>query len=146
VFAAAQEFRRSESFSAIGLLNEDCVIGRYPSFVLEGENVTLCVYVYNHMNEPEAFRVVYRLGNQSSLPTNQTPSPAPELRSIAVVLDHGQEALLREAFPVPKGLAAPGGNATMIFELWAYDPRSGEWVYTGRWVHLHVRVEEAPLP
>jgi len=146
VFTAAQEFRSIERFNAIGLLNEECKIGDYPGFVLRGENITLCIYVYNYMGEPEVFKVVYRFGNPDTLPTNTTPSTAPELWERIIVLDHEQEALLKTGFPVPNDPGLVGRNATLIFELWMYDTGSGEWVYTGKWVHLHVRVEEVPLP
>jgi len=145
VFAAAQEFKRIEPFNAIGLLNEDCKIGDYPSFVLIGENLTLCIYIYNHMGKPEAFKVVHRFGDPSTLPTNTTPSAAQELWSRIVVLDHGREALIRVSVPIPYRPDLVGRNATLIFELWIYRPGEG-WIYTGRWVHLHVRVEGVPAP
>jgi len=141
VFAAAQEFKRVEPFSAIGLLNEECKIGDYPSFVLIGENLTLCIYIYNHMGSPEAFKVVYRFGNQSTLPSTTTPSNATELWSRVVILDHGMEKLVKTSAPIPYRPELVGRNATLIFELWMYNPDENAWVYTGRWVHLHVRVE-----
>jgi len=144
VFTVAQEFKRIEPFSAIGLLNEECKIGYYPDFVLIGENLTLCIYVYNHMGKPEAFKIIYRFGNLSTLPTNTTPSTAQELWSRIVVLNHGEEKLIRISIPIPYIPDLIGRNATLIFELWIYRPGEG-WVYTGRWVHLHVRVEGVPI-
>jgi len=145
VFAAAQEFRRTEPFNAIGLLNENCQIGEYPSFALTGENLTLCIYVSNQMGIPEAFKVVYRFGNIDALPTNTTPSTAPELWSRIIVLDSGQDSLLKYAFPIPNSPELIGTNATLIFELWMYNATSGLWEYTGRWVDLNLRVVGVPL-
>lgn len=146
VFTAAQEFQRIEPFNAVGLLNEDCKIGDYPTFVLIGEKLPLCLYVFNNMGRPEAYMIVYRFGSKDTLPTNTTSSTAPALWNYTVVLNHGEEALLRASIPIPANPALIGGNATLIFELWIYDTGGGKWVYTGRWVHLHVRVEGVPLP
>lgn len=144
VFAVAQEFRHIELFNAIGLLNIEGKIGDYPSFVLIGENLSLIVYVFNYMGRPEAFKVIYRFGSMDMLPTNSTPSHAPELWSRIVVLNHGKEALINASIPIPMDPNLIGGRATLIFELWIYDTNNNEWTYTGRWVHLHVDVVGVP--
>ncbi|MCE4600954.1 MAG: DUF1616 domain-containing protein [Desulfurococcales archaeon] len=146
VFAAAAQFHRSEPFDAIGLLNSDCKIGDYPDFVLTGENITLCLYLFNHMGEPEAYMVEYKFGTPDTLPTNKTPSAAPVLERYYFVLDDNESLTVRETLPIPDNPTLIGENATLIFELWRYDPAGHEWVYTGKWVHLHVRVEGVPLP
>ncbi|MEL9908078.1 MAG: hypothetical protein QXP97_00765 [Desulfurococcus sp.] len=145
VFTVAQEFRGIEPFNAIGLLNQECKIGYYPDFVLIGENLTLCIYIYNYMGSPEAYMVVYKFGTPDTLPTNTTPSPEPALWNYTVVLNHGEEALLKIGAPIPYRPDMIGDNASLIFELWMYNTAKGEWEYTGRWVHLHVVVREVPL-
>jgi uncharacterized membrane protein len=147
IFAAAQQFNReTEHFNAIGLLNEKCKIGDYPDFVLIGENITLCIYIFNYMGEPEAYKIIYRFGNVSTLPTNTTPSKAPALWSRVIVLNNNESILLKTSFPIPNNPKLVGKNATLIFELWMYDTKNNRWVYTGRWVHLHVKVKGVPLP
>ena len=146
VLAAASMLVRQEGFSAIGLLNKNCRIGDYPGFALVGENLSLCIYIANHEGRTEAYTVVYRFASPSQLPTNQTPSPAPQVWNYTVVLADGQETLLHVKAKIPENPLLVGQKATLIFELWAYDTERGRWVYTGKWAHLHVRVEEAPLP
>ena len=146
VFAAAMQFPRSEPFDAIGLLNSECKIGDYPDFVLTGENITLCLYVFNYMGEPEAYMIEYKFGTPDTLPTNKTPSTAPVLERLYLVLGHNESTTLREDLPIPDDPTLIGTNATLIFELWRYNSTSHQWTYTGKWVHLHVRVEGVPLP
>lgn len=148
VFSAAMIVRPNnpEPFSAIGLLDQNCKIGDYPDFVLVGENITLCLYVSNHMGKPEAFMIVYKFGTPETLPTNSTPSPMQPLRRYYTIIDDNEDTLLKEQIPIPYKPEMIGKNATLIFELWQYDTAKNQWVYTGKWVHLHVRVEGVPLP
>ena len=148
VFAAAQVLTPGnvEPFSAIGLLNQDCVIGDYPEEVYNGENVTLCLFVDNHLGHVALFRVVYKIGTNASLPTNSTPSPEASVSEWDFLLEDGENATQKVTVPVVVDL---GGNVSrrvaLIFELWYLDPSSGEWVYSGRWVHLYVTVKKQVL-
>ena len=146
VFSAAMIVRPSnpEPFSAIGLLDQNCKIGDYPDFVLIGENLTLCIYISNHMGKPMAFMVKYKFGTPQTLPTNTTPSPAPTQREYIVVLDNNESTLFKREIPVPYNPQLVGQNATIIFELWQYNTTSNQWNYTGKWVHLHVKVRAPP--
>ncbi|WP_236698214.1 DUF1616 domain-containing protein [Pyrodictium occultum] len=142
VFTAAMILRpRSiEPFTALGLLNEECKIGYYPAEAYPGENLTLCIFVDNHMGEPIYYKVVYKVGNGSTLPSNTTPSPEPPLMEWRGVLGDGGNTTFRVVVPVepPRGLM--GQRAALIFELWVYDPGKGGWVYTGRWNHLYLKL------
>ncbi len=143
VFAIAQILRPAvaEPFSAIGLLNQDCKIGDYPDVAAKGENLTLCIFVDNHMGHPIYYRVVYKLGTNQTLPTNQTPSSEEPIMEWEGLLAHGENATFHVSVPVNET-----GRRALIFELWTYSPEQGAWVYTGRWVHLYVDVAEAPFP
>ena len=148
VFSAAQLLRPAnpEPFSAIGLLNQDCVIGDYPSEVYSGDNVTLCLFVDNHLGYTALFRVVYKMGSNATLPTNETPSSAPVSAEWDFLLDSGENATSRVTVPVMVDLGDNvSRHAALIFELWYLDPSSAEWVYTGRWVHLYVLVKKPVL-
>ena len=144
VFAIAQILRPAvaEPFTAIGLLNQDCKIGDYPDVAVEGENLTLCIFVDNHMGYPIYYRVIYKLGTNQTLPTNQTPSTEEPLMEWEGILAHGENATFNVNVPV----VGPAGRRALIFELWTYSPEHEAWVYTGRWVHLYVEVAEAPFP
>jgi hypothetical protein len=131
-----------EPFTAIALLNEECKMGDYPRYAAEGSNLTLCIYVYNHVGKPVYYMVVYKLGSAETLPTNTTPSPQKPLASWRGVLSHGENTTF--LVEVPVRAPSPGAvNATLIFELWIYDTSTSSWSYTGRWVHLHVQLVSA---
>ncbi len=148
VFSAAQLLRPSvtEPFTAIGLLNENCKIGEYPSKVFRGENLTLCIYLYNHMGYPLLMQVRYKIGTNTTLPTNTTPSPMPTLLVYNKLLDNGENITFHVEVPIAVNESYVGKRIALIFELWIYDIDRGEWVYDGRWVHLYVEVLEPPIP
>lgn len=134
-----------ESFSAISILNENCKIGDYPDKVLNGENITLCVFIDNHMGYPAYFQVRYKIGDNETLPTNTTPSPQPTIMVFEVLLDNKANKTFKINIPVNVSEELVGSRVALIFELWMYDIDSNEWVYTGRWNHLYIRVLEVPL-
>jgi len=148
VFAAAQLLRPSvvEPFTAIGLLNEECRIGDYPSKVFRGENITLCIYLYNHIGYPLLMQVRYKIGTNTTLPTNTTPSPMPTMLIFNKMLNHGENNTFRIEVPITVSEGFVGRRAALIFELWIYNLDQGTWVYSGRWNHLYVEVLESPIP
>jgi len=128
-----------EPFTALGLLNENCVIGEYPEYVFAGREVELCVFVGNHMGYPILARVVYKLGTEADLPTNATPSSLRPLRNFTVLVPHGGNETFKARLPIPEN-PPEADRVAIILELWLYDPERGGWVYSGRWNHLYVRV------
>ncbi len=148
VFAIAQVIRPevTEPFTAIGLLNEECRIGHYPKEVFQGQNLTLCIFLYNHMGYPLLMQVRYKIGTNETLPTNTTPSPQPVIKELEVLLDNNDNATILVQVPIAVGGEYVGKRVALIFELWIYDISKQEWVYTGRWNHLYVKVLEAPIP
>ena len=129
-----------EPFIALGLLNENMKIGDYPKVIVEGENITLGVFVFNYMGYPLYYKVVFKVGDNNTIPTNSTPSPNPVVEYWEGFIEHNENA----TFPINISLNEVGDKA-LIFELWIYDPESNDWVYSGRWNHLYVRVVEAPI-
>jgi len=143
VFGVAELLRPrvTEPFTALGLLNENLKIGDYPSKVVAGQNITLGIFVDNHMGYPIYYRVVFKVGDNTTLPTNSTESPMPPLKYWEGFLDHDANT----TFLIHISVSEVGRKA-LIFELWTYDPEAGEWRYSGRWNHLYVDVVEAPIP
>ncbi|RLG60685.1 hypothetical protein DRN84_04325 [Candidatus Geothermarchaeota archaeon] len=143
VFASAEILRPrvTEPFTAIGLLNSDLKIGDYPKTIIVGENVTLGIFVDNHMGYPIYYKVIFKVGDNTTLPTPDSPSPLKPLKYWEGFLDHGENATFLITISVNK----PGVKKALIFELWIYDPEKGEWMYSGRWNHLYVDVVEAPV-
>ncbi|MGC8975175.1 MAG: DUF1616 domain-containing protein, partial [Thermoprotei archaeon] len=42
----------TEPFTSIGLLNSECKIGDYPSYVIPRDDIDLCIQVFNYMGYP----------------------------------------------------------------------------------------------
>ncbi|MFZ8794654.1 MAG: hypothetical protein ACO2O2_12335 [Acidilobaceae archaeon] len=68
-----------ERFTAIGLLDENCRMGDYPRYAYLNQTLRLCLYIYNHMGKPVYWRVVYKVGDNTTLPTTNTTSPRPAM-------------------------------------------------------------------
>ncbi|MEM4482252.1 MAG: hypothetical protein QXK88_05010 [Desulfurococcaceae archaeon] len=128
-----------EPFTAIGLLSASCQIGDYPTKAFNNSALSLCIFVLNHMGKPVLYRVVYKVGDLETLPTNATPSPAREAMAWIGVLGNKQNATTSIEVPVYANGPLPT-KVALIFELWLYDTELNRWVYTGRWVHLYVDV------
>lgn len=150
VFASAMVLRQgtvAEPFDAIGLLDASCKIGYYPTEALVGGNVSLCIFVSNHMGRPEYYKIVYKIGTSESLPTNTTPSPEPPLMEWRVALPHDGNVTLPVKVPFkPPSEYRRLDRVAVIFELWRYDAERGGWVYTGKWVHLYVKPVQPSAP
>lgn len=145
VFSAALLLRSNagEPFDAIGLLNEDCVIGDYPGQATIGYNITLCLFLDNHMGRAEYYKVVYRIGTNETLPSNTTSSPEPAVMEWRKVLANNENTTFKITVPFNPPREYWGRyRVALIFELWRYNQDTGIWEYSGRWVHLYVQ----PVP
>ena len=143
IFSIAMILRPNvtEPFIALSLLNEYCKIGDYPKYAYIDQNLTLCISILNYLNKPVYWKIIYRIGSIDTLPTNTTPSPEPALKTWRGVLNHGENTTFNIVIPIktPKHLAN-AKNITLIFELWLYDTNTNKWIYSGRWVHLHIEL------
>jgi len=135
-----------EPFISLGLLNEECKIGDYPREVFIGENLTLCLLLYNYMGYPVIMQVKYKIGTNETLPTNTTPSPQPVIMVFEKLLDHNENITLLIQVPIAVNKSYVGKEIALIFELWIYDVDHGNWVYSGIWDQLYVKVLEVPIP
>ncbi len=146
VFSIAMILRPEnlEPFTAIGLLNEYCKIGDYPKKVFNGNNITLCIFVDNHLDHVALFEIRYKISDQYHIPTNTTPSPNTTLLKWDVLLDKYSNTTFKVVVPVNVSLIN-SSRVALVFELWVLDPSTHNWVYTGRWVHLYIWVLESPL-
>ncbi len=127
-----------EPFTAIGLLNPQCLIGDYPRRVVLNQRIDLCVFISNYEGRPIYYKVVFKVGTNKTIPSNSTQSPEPPLTEWRGVLAHGENVTFIASVAVPKWFN--GSRAALIFELWIYDTTVGGWRYTGRWTHLYVDV------
>lgn len=132
-----------EPFMAIGLLGENCKIGNYPRAVTNSSQVDLCMFVANYMGRPVLYKVVYKVGDRETLPTNTTPSPRDVILLWMGVL--GNKENVTRPVIVPVVVHGPGAReVALIFELWVYDTSISDFAYSGKWVHYYVNVTYAP--
>ena len=132
-------------FVSIGLLNEKCMMGPYTKLYFEGENISLCLLFYNGYGYPVVLQARYKLVETSNeYPSESSPSPNPSLANYTVVLNPQNNYTLKITIPMDIDVPGSGRNITLVFELWRFDPVTDSWVYTGKWVHLHVKVVPAP--
>ncbi|HEU97483.1 MAG TPA: DUF1616 domain-containing protein [Fervidicoccus fontis] len=141
VLGAAMILRSSsgEKFGAIGLLNDQCKIGNYPAAAVNGSEVNLCLFVYNHYGEPTYFKVEYKIGDNSTLPTNSTASPLHELKEWRVILNNNENATFPISVPVYAAVGT-GEEKALIFELWIYNLSDQSWEYSGLWTDLYINI------
>jgi uncharacterized membrane protein len=127
-----------EPFTAIGLLNEECKIGRYPAAVVNGSSVRLCISVANYLGHPAYFKVVYKLATNETLPNSAAPSPEQAVMEWRVLLNNGEEIV----FPITIPVHTLRGefHIALVFELWVYNTSASGWSYTGRWNHLYINI------
>lgn len=128
-----------EPFSAIGTLGPNMKIGDYPKEVLAGEPFRLYVYVENQEGRAMYYRVLEKVGDNSTLVNETVPADLPPVASYDLILAHGMNSTL----PVDVALDAPAQGVKLIFELWAVGP-DGALYYTGRWNHLRINVTSPP--
>jgi len=128
-----------EPFSALGTLGPNMKIGDYPKEVLAGEPFRLYLYVENHEGKAMYYRVLEKVGDNSSIVNETVPADLPVLASYEVILAHGGNATV----PADVAIGTPMQGAKLIFELWAVGP-DGSPYYTGRWNHLWINVTSPP--
>jgi hypothetical protein len=54
------------------------------------------------------------------------------------LLNNNENLTMKVEIPVRIVGNVSSSRVALIFELWIYDIDSGNWIYTGRWVHLYV--------
>jgi len=145
VFSIAQlvvSERVVEPFSALGLLGPKMKIGDYPKNALVNQTINLYLFVDNHEGRVMYYVIYAKLGNKSTVINENVSAAAPILDVYEVVLPHGANATI----PVSLKISKPHTNARLIFEMWVYDPESGELRYHGRWVQLWINVTAPEIP
>lgn len=133
-------------FTAFGLLNEKCEIGDYPAKAFYGENLTLCLLIYNNEGSPLLAQIRYKVGTNDTLPSDTAPSKKKPIKIYEAMLSRGKNITIPIQAPVTPERALIGKRAALIFELWIYNVDERNWTYTGKWVHLYLEILEEPLP
>ncbi|MEM2454512.1 MAG: DUF1616 domain-containing protein [Candidatus Bathyarchaeia archaeon] len=139
VFAAAQAFYTSrviEPFSELGLLGPAGKIGDYLKEIIAGSPLHLNIYIGNHEGKAIYYRVLVKVGDQSSIINASTPLDAEPIIDIRAVLGHGSSKVI----PVDITFYKPAINARLVFEMWVYDELTGLFKYHGRWNQLWINV------
>lgn len=113
-------YRMSEQFSELGVLGSNMKIADYPTELVAGENFTLYLYVGNHEGHVTYYRILVKLGDNTTQISQDEPSDAELLLTEEVILqDEGNWTA-----PITLSIDQPGLNQRLIFELWAYNPET----------------------
>jgi len=139
VFAAAQALREGavvEPFSELGLLGPKMKIGDYPRTVLVNETIKLYLYLGNHEGRVMYYVVYAKMGNRSTVISENRSADAPIIAQYHVILPHGANATI----PVELSFKTPETNARLVFEMWVLDPETGVLRYHGRWNQLWLNI------
>ena len=127
---------REEKFSELGVLGPNQTIGGYPTRVVVNQSFLLYGFVGNHEGMVENYRLLVKLGNQSTGVTNSTYAIAPVLAIYWRIVDANQNWL----FPMNLTISRSGINTKLIFELWSYDLSTSIFAYKGLWNQILMNV------
>jgi hypothetical protein len=100
--------------------------------------LNLCIYVANYLGEPAYLKVVYKIATNTTLLNTTKPSLQPAIMEWRLVLNNDEEKEFKVSVPVY--MLSSVTRVALIFELWQYNYVKGDWVYTGRWVHLYINI------
>jgi len=144
VIAGVQAFnagRVVEPFSELGLLGPGRKIGDYPREVVAGLPFTLNIYVGNHEGKTAYYKVLVKVGDNSSLINESTPLSAEPITEVRAVLTHNSS----QTIPVNITLYEPATRLRLVFEMWVFNETAGLFSYHGRWNQLWLNVTKPPL-
>ncbi len=133
VAGVLQPIEQGESFSELGILNENMAMENYPSQVMVNQPLHLYGYVGNHMGEPMLYTVMVKLGDNKTVENPTLSSPVYEFSQ---VVSNNQNW----TFPMDITLSKVGVNQRIIFELWAYNQTLHQNQYIGIYGHINVNV------
>jgi uncharacterized membrane protein len=127
---------REDRFSELGVLGPTQTIGGYPSRVVVNQSFLLYGFVLNHEGIAENYRLLVKLGSQSTPVTNATYAVAPVLAMYWRIVDANQNWL----FPMNLTISQAGADTKLIFELWSYDLSTSSFAYKGLWNQILINV------
>lgn len=138
IFVAVQPLipSNSQTFSELGVLGPNQTIANYPTSLVTGQHFLLYGYVGNHEGTAYYYKVMIKLGDQSTEISNSTSASAPLIATYSHVLDNNQSW----TFPIDLSLNKTGTNLKLIFELWTYNFTTSSFQYNGLWTQLYVNV------
>lgn len=112
-------FPNTQHNSEMGLLGPDKKIGGYPSNVSLGQAFVVYGRLSNLEGTSQFYDVLVKLGNQTSVLNETSPSGSPVIAEHYVVLANGET----DVFPIDLSVNSTGSHH-LIFELWSYQPSS----------------------
>ncbi len=139
VFAVAQPYylnRVTDPFSELAILGPNKKIGDYPKTLRVGENLSLYVYVGNHEGWSTYYRVYAKLGNRTSMVSENVSLAVEPVAQYEVILQNNQTWFQPATFQID----TPGINHRLVFELWRYQPEEKGFAYDHKWVQLWFNV------
>jgi uncharacterized membrane protein len=136
VFPILEGGRVVEPFSELGILGPNGKLGDYPREIAVGQEFSLFLYVGNQEGRCEYYRVLAKIGDQTTNVSEITPLNVPVSKIWETVLGSG----LNVTIPFKMSIDQAGLNRRLVFELWRYDADTHNFVYHQRWTQLWMNV------
>jgi uncharacterized membrane protein len=128
--------KNNDNFSELLVLGPNQNLSGYPNQVNVSQRILLYAFVYNHEGKVEYYQLVVKLGNQSTLVSNEAPANAIVIITRQRIVQEGGNY----TFPLMLSLNSTGINERIIFELWDYDPSASNFRYMGIWNEIWLNV------
>jgi uncharacterized membrane protein len=128
--------RTVEAFSELAILGPNQKIGDYPKDLQVGESFSLYLYVGNHEGQSQLYRVYAKLGDRTSIISENTSLAAEPLAHYDIILQNNQTWLE----PITLQINTQGTNLRLTFELWTYSQEANDFRYYNRWNQLWLNV------
>lgn len=136
VYPILAESRVVEPFSELGVIGPNGKLGDYPRELTVGQPFSLFLYVGNHEGRSEYYRVLVKLGTQSSNVSDAVAFNAPVIASWDVLLPNESNSTI----PINLNVPTAGLNQRLVFELHRLNPDVSVFVYHQRWTQLWMNV------
>ena len=115
-----------EPFSYISILNVNG-LSVFPKNVEAGDTLSFKIEIGNYESKPEYYKILIKVGDQTSNVTDLTPFNAPFLKSFERLVANNHNSTIK----IDLVLVNEGINQRIIFELYKYDITYNLFTYYG---------------
>jgi len=130
-------FMKPNGFISFSILDQQKEAKNYPELLIIGENNTchLWVVIENHMEKSISCKVLLKI---TKSPILSMPLPIEGNISYDVVISNGEKWEEPIEFVINET-----GDFHLVFELWIYDEKTGEFEFSDNFSVLNIKVIEA---
>ena len=129
---------REETFSSIGLLDENKTTNNYPDNVTRNVPFYLWVDVGNYQGNVNLYLINITLGNENTTISKTAPSSssAAFLKNYLIIVENSHTRMQL----INLSINVTANKQRLIFELWVYNPAIHNFEYLGLWVQIWINI------